>query len=154
MRLVTLETHGDEKLQQMEQIYGRFDLGIDGNPLDTWVNRNLRLFRFPEPMKHAYFPDVYVRKTKVNRRMHPALGEVFNDMVTRWEPNAREVYGLRQFVKCFNFGDGDKPNLFWYGAAWELSPAVTGEALTEAIQIFTKHGFKHDRKRIRTFEFW
>jgi len=153
MRRVELAPLTDQVVM-MEKVYGRFDIGFDGFPTDAWKGRNLKLFRPPEVLKHVYFPEAYVKRTLVNRQMFDAIGRVYQDIVGRWNAQAREAYGLNQFVKCYCFGDGSVPSLFWYGAAWELSPVVNGEALDQVIDLFKQHGFKHDRKRLRVFEYW
>jgi hypothetical protein len=144
----------DEHVSEMEALYGRFDLGLEGRPTPVWENRNLKHLRLPEMLQHAFFPGVYLLKVVVNRRMVGPLERVYLDICARWGEGERRAYGLSQFVKCYCFGEGAAPNLFWYGAAWELSPQVNGEALSEAVRLFQKHGFTHDRKRLRTFEYW
>jgi hypothetical protein len=93
----------------------------------------------------------------VNRRTAEALLRVFNEIETTWTPEARDAYGLNQFIRCYQFG-GKEPNLFWYGAGWELSPQVGGEVLSEAITIFQRHGWTYcwirDKRRLREFEYW
>jgi len=150
MRNVDLRSSSPE----MEAVYGKFDLTLEGVPTEQWENRNLKKLRLPEMLQHLFFPQVYLVKVWVNRRMMGAIERVYIELSTRWDAKARADYGLNQFVKCYAFGDGDRPSLFWYGGAWELSPAVSGEVLEEAIGIFKKYGFKHDRKRLRVFEYW
>jgi hypothetical protein len=144
----------DERITEIEALYGKFDLDLEGCPTLSWENRNLKRLRLPEMLQHAFFPDVYLVKVRVNRRMVGPLERVYLDICIRWNEQERKAYGLNQFVKCYCFGDGAAPSLFWYGAAWELSPQVNGEALTEAVKLFQKQGFTHDRKRLRSFEYW
>lgn len=147
-----------EQVAEMQALYGVFDIGLDGRPTALWEARNLKRWRSPEMFQLAFFPDVYVAKTVVNRRMLGPLALAYEEITARWTAEARAAYGLNQFVKCYLFGDGSAPSLHWYGAAWELSPQVGGEILSEVIKIFTRHGFTYcgttDKKRIRTFEFW
>jgi hypothetical protein len=147
-----------EAIPEMEKLYGRFDIGLDGRPTMLWEARNLKKWRSPEMFQLAFFPDVYVTKTLVNRRIFGPLPLVYEEIMARWTTEARQAYGLNQFVKCYNFGDGNAPSLFWYGAAWRLSPQVGGEVLGEVIKIFTRHGFTYcgttDKRRIRDFEYW
>jgi hypothetical protein len=138
----------------MEALYGKFDLGLDGYPTEPWKNRNLKRLRFPEMLEYQHFSGVYLAKVVVNRRMMGALERVYLAICERFPFEARRAYGLNRFVKCYCFGDGPGPNLFWYGAAWELSPAVGGEILDESAEIFRSFGFKHDRKKLRVFEYW
>jgi hypothetical protein len=154
MRNATLEYGTDERAKNAQELYGAFDIGLDAQPTPVWISRNLQHFRFPDTMQSAHFPDMWIRKTLVNRRMVGPLSNAFSEMVVRWTREARAVYGLNQFVRCYCFGDSGKPNLYWWGAAWDLSPKVNGEILSEVIDVFTRHGFTHDRKRLRTFEFW
>ena len=141
-------------VKDMELLYGQFDIGLDGQPTETWQNRNLKRLRLPEMLQHAFFPQVYLLKVVVNRRMVAPLERVYLDICNRWTESERKAYGLNQFVKCYCFGDGSAPSLFWYGAAWELSGQVSGEPLTETVKLFQKQGFTHDRKRLRVFEYW
>jgi hypothetical protein len=138
----------------MQVLYGKFDVGIDGQPSPAWESRNLVWLRFDGPMRHAFFPEIWVFKTLVNRRMKNALSTAFRELGLRWTREAKEAHGINQFVKCYCFGDGAKPNLHWYGAAWELSPALGGGELDDTIAIFIKAGFTYDRKRLRTLEYW
>jgi hypothetical protein len=86
--------------------------------------------------------------------MKTALSTAFRELGLRWTREAKEAHGINQFAKCYCFGDGAKPNLHWYGAAWELSPALGGGELDDTIAIFIKAGFTYDRKRLRTLEYW
>jgi hypothetical protein len=142
----------------MESLYGPFEITFEGVPALGWENYNLRKFQLPETLQLAYFPDAYLRFVRCNRRMIGALGGALSELVKTWSVEARAAHGLNQFVKCYCFGDGAGPNMHWYGAAWELSPRVGGEVLTEAIKIFTRNGFtwsgQEDKKRIRSFEYW
>jgi hypothetical protein len=145
-------------VKEMESLYGRFDISLDGTPSLVWLNRNLQKWRSPEMFQLAFFPDVYVKKVLVNRRIFGPLSLVYEEITTRWTVEARQAYGLNQFCKCYCFGDADIPSLFWYGAAWRLSQQLGGEVLTEVIKIFVRNGFTHcgltDKKRVRDFEFW
>jgi hypothetical protein len=141
-------------VREAETLYGRFDLNFEGQPRPAWIARNMAWYRFHGPMRHAYFPEIFIYKIQVNRRMKDALGNALGELQKRFTREALQAHGLDQFVKCYCFGEGAGPNLFWYGAAWELSPQVGGAELEEAIRIFTRAGFTHDKKRLRTFEYW
>jgi hypothetical protein len=147
-----------ENAREIESIYGPIDLDLGGKPTVSWERRYLKLHRLDEPLQHAFYPDCWVHKILVNKRIDSALGNVMREINARWTPEVRKIHGLDQFLKCYVFGDGNKPNLHWYGAAWQLSGAVNGEMLGEAIKVFARHGFTYaglnDKKRPRTFEFW
>lgn len=157
MRFAKLAPVGNA-VKEMETLYGTFDLDLNGYPNTLWQARNLKAWRPPEMFQCAFFPDVYIARVRINRRLLGPLGRVYEEMGARWTREARIAYGLNQFVKCYAFGDGDGPNLFWWGAAWRLSPQVGGEVLSQAIDIFKRHGFTAagttDKKRLRDFEFW
>jgi hypothetical protein len=153
MRHVDLAPVGDS-ITEMQTLYGKFDVGMEGLPSPGWIGRNLCWFRFDGPMRHAFFPTIYVYKAQVNRRMRAALGQAFGEVAKRWSREARTAHGIDQFVKCYCFGDGAKPNLHWYGAAWELSPRLGGGELEETVAAFVRAGFTHDKKRLRTLEYW
>jgi len=142
----------------LQTLYGMFDLDLCGRPTQVWENRNLKRFKPPEMLEHAFFPKVYLARVLVNRRMLGPIGRVYEEIAVRWNAQARAAHGLNQFFKCYCFGDGAAPNLFWYGGAWELSPAVGGDTLSEVVKIFTRHGFTHafatDKRRPRVFEYW
>jgi hypothetical protein len=139
---------------QMEAVYGKFDLGPEGYPTEPWENRNLKRLRLPEMLEHQHFSGFYLIRVQVNRRMMGALERVYLEIIRRWTQDARKAHGLNRFVKCYCFGDGATPSLFWYGAAWELSSTVNGETLDQVIDLFKGYGFKHDRRRLRVFEYW
>lgn len=147
-----------EEIKEMEHLYGKFSLGIDGCPSVPWQRRNLRFMRLDWPLQLAFFPEAWVHRIWVNHRMVGPLGRVLAEINARWTPEAKAAYGLDQFVKCYCFGEGAAPSLFWYGAAWQLSEQVGGEVLSEVVKVFTRNGFTHggatDKKRIRTFEYW
>jgi hypothetical protein len=157
MRNVSLAPVSD-KVVEMEKLYGPFEIGFDGVPNTAWEGYHLRKLPLPESLQLAFFPAMWLRELRCNRRMLGALEGALLEVKKTWPLAAREAHGLNQFVKCYCFGDGDSPNLHWYGAAWQLSPKVGGEILTEAIKIFTRHGFtwmgQEDKKRIRSFEYW
>jgi hypothetical protein len=142
-------------VREMEAIYGYFDLDINtGRPTTAWENRNLKSIRLPEGLEHQFFNGFYLLRVQVNRRMMGALERVYLEINKRWSAEARRAHGLNRFVRCYSFGEGDTANLFWYGAAWELSAAVNGEILAEAIELFKQYGFKHDKRKLRIFEYW
>jgi hypothetical protein len=143
-----------DAVKEAETLYGRFDLSFEGLPRPAWIARNLMWYRFHGPMRHAFFPEIFIYKTLINRRMRGAIDAVFADFHQRWTKEAAQAHGIDQFVKCYCFGDGQAPNLFWYGAAWEISPQVVGAELDEVILAFKRAGFTHDRKKLRTFEYW
>lgn len=160
MRFVKLASVSDTVVE-MEQLYGRFDIGLDGLPNTLWQSRNLKLWKPPEMFQMTFFPDVYLARIRVNRRIFGPLAETYEEIAVRWTTEARRGHGLNQFVKCYCFGDGTQPNLHWYGAAWELSPQVGGEVLSEVVKIFTRHGFTHgyvsekrNLSKLRTLEYW
>lgn len=153
MRFARLEPVTDVVIN-MQAVYGPFDLGLDGRPSRLWEGRNIKKFRPPEMMQHAFFPDVYLARIAVNRRILGALERVYQEIGACWTREARAAHGLNQYVKCYCFGEGSAPNLFWYGGAWELSVQVVGETLSKADEIFARHGFKRNPKRLRTFEYW
>jgi len=157
MRLAGLAPETD-KLAEMQQLYGRFDLDIvTGRPTDIWERRNLFHLRLPFGLQSAWFPDFWYRRIQVNRRASDSLLRVLTDISQLFTPEEIHESGLDQFVRCYNFGNG-KPSLFWYGAGWELSPKVTGDPLAQAIKFFVRHGWQYegvsDKRRVREFEFW
>jgi hypothetical protein len=153
MRFATLEPISP-RIKQAEAVYGKFDLGPDAMPNEWWLNRNTIWLQLREPMQSVWFADEWVRKVRMNRRMTVPFAKAEREIYERWTRPERHAHGLDQYVKCYCFLDGPGPNLHWWGAAWEVSPRVVGEVLTEVVAIFTRHGFKHDRTRLRTFEFW
>ena len=147
-----------EAVAEMEQLYGKFNLDLEGKPNLLWENQNLKKWRPPEMLQHAFFPQMYIAKVRVNRRIFGPLSLVYEEIAARWTTEARSAHGLNQFVKCYCLGDGHGPNLFWYGAAWRLSPQVGGSVLDEVAKIFTRNGFTYcgtlDKRRLRDFEMW
>jgi hypothetical protein len=147
-----------ENLESITKLYGPFDLDImTGRPTEQWERRNLRKLRLPFGLRHVHFPEFWLRRVLINKRASEALTGVLDQMAAQWTIEALSAHGLDQYVRCYAFGGGE-PNLFWYGAAWELSPAVGGEILGEVIRIFSRHGWTYcglnDKRRLRQFEFW
>jgi hypothetical protein len=147
-----------EHLAEINELYGRFDLDVNtGRPTPQWEGRNLHSLRLPFPLQSAYFPGFWLKRIQVNRRAADALLKVLREIAEIYTPEAREAYGLDQFVRCYAFG-GKEPNLFWYGAGWELSPQVGGEVLSDVLKIFQQHGWTYcwirDKHRIREFEYF
>lgn len=158
MRFVEMAPVSD-KVREMQKVYGTFDLDLQGRPNGSWEGRNIKIWHTGrEMLQHAFFPDIYLNRIRVHRAIWKPLGDVYKEIVTRWSPEYRRANGLDQFVKCYCFGDGTGPNLFWYGAAWELSPQVAGEVLTDVIKVFLRNGFTHayteDKRKLRTLEYW
>lgn len=158
MRQVELNPRIDH-LAEINTLYGLFDLDVStGRPTDAWEARNLHSLRLPFPLQSAYFPGFWHKRILVNHRAAEALLRVFQELAETYTPEAREAYGLDQFVRCYAFGGGKEPNLFWYGAGWELSPQVGGEVLSEVVKIFQRHGWTYcwikDKHRIRELEYW
>ena len=157
MRQVELIPEVDH-LDQMNKLYGLFDLDINtGRPTLHWEGRNLKSLRLPFPLQSVYFPGFWLKRLLVNRRAVEALSKVLTQMAQDFTPEAIDAYALNRFVRCYDFG-GSEPDLFWYGAGWELSPQVGGESLSEVIKIFQRHGWTYcgltNKRRIRDFEFW
>jgi hypothetical protein len=147
-----------EHLDEINQLYGLFDLDINtGRPTSQWEHRNLFFLRLPFELQSAYFPNFWLKRVQVNRRAAEALNRVFAEIAETYTPEARDAYGLNQFIRCYAFG-GKEPSLFWYGAGWELSPQVNGETLSDVIKIFQKYGWTYcwirDKRRIRELEYW
>lgn len=147
-----------ENLSQVNRLYGLFDLdAMTGRPTEAWERRNLHKLRLPFSLKYVHFPEFWLRRVLINRRAAQAMLGVLGQMAVQWSFEDLARVGLDQFVRCYAFGSGE-PNLFWYGAAWELSPEVTGETLAEVIKIFAAHGWAYcglnDKKRVRQFEYW
>ena len=157
MRAVKLNGKVDH-LDQMNELYGPFDLDQNtGRPTPAWEGRNLHTLRLPFALNSAYFPEFWVRRIKVNHRAANALHNVLSELAATHTIEALHKTGLDRYVRCYCFGDSS-PSLFWYGAAWELSPQVSGEELVTAIKIFGRHGWTYcgleNRSRTREFEFW
>jgi hypothetical protein len=157
MRLVELTSETD-KLAKMIALYGHFDLDmITGRPNEIWERRSLFNLRLPFSMRSIWFPEFWYRRIRVNRRCSDALLKVLLELQENFSLEEIKDTGLDEFVRCYDFGCG-KPSLFWYGAGWELSPKVTGDALAQAIKCFVRHGWHYegvdDKRRIREFEFW
>jgi hypothetical protein len=157
MRAVKLNPKID-RLEDMNSLFGLFDLDVNtGRPTSAWEGRNLHSLRLPFPLRSAYFPEFWVKRVQVNRRAADALHNVFMELRARHTIEALAKTGLDQFVRCYCFGDS-APSLFWYGAAWELSPQVSGEELTSTIKIFSRHGWAYcgleNKSRAREFEYW
>ena len=157
MRAVKLNAKVDH-LDQMNELYGPFDLDVNtGRPTPQWEGRNLHNLRLPFPLHSQFFPDFWVRRIKVNHRASDALHNVLAELRTSYTIEALAKNGLDRYVRCYCFGDST-PTLFWYGAAWELSPMVTGDTLTDTIKIFGRHGWTYcgleNRARSREFEYY
>lgn len=157
MRNVALAPVTD-RVKEIQSLYGQFALGPDGRPPETWERRNLKSLRLERPLKSPWFPEFSYLRILVNRRMQDSIAGVLHELNTRYEPEFQAAHGLDQFVKCYCFGDGTHPTLFWYGAAWRLSEQVSGETLSEVGKVFTKYGFTSvglgDKRRLRDFEYW
>lgn len=154
MRVEGLDLIKPEIAKKLEALYGPFGLGPDGQPLETWKARNIRKVRLGVVFRHSAFPNCWLRFVPVNRRMVGAISGVYAEVAARWTIEAQKQHGISLFQKCYCFGDGDMPNLFWYGAAWALPMALKGETLREMVKIFVRHGFtpKDDNERI--LEYW
>lgn len=148
----------NSSVHEMEKLYGTFDIGLDGRPTMLWESRNLKKWRSPEMFQLTFFPEAYIAKVWVNRRLFGPLAQTYEELTARWTTEVRRANGLNQFVKCYSFGDGDAPSLFWYGAAWRLSQQVPVQILDDVVKVFTRHGFTYcgatDKKRLRDFELW
>ena len=140
MHAVTL-TPTSEPIQTLEKIYTKFDLGPSGYPTPQWEGRNLKEIILKFRLRWFWAQDMYITRLKVNRRMMGALSLVLDEINEKWDPKEKEREALDQYVRTYAFGCDSKPNPFWWGAAYRLSPRVTGVALEEVLKIFTRHGF-------------
>ena len=154
MRVMELGIVKPELAGRLQLCYGVFSLGPDGRPLNTWEARNIRKVSLAVPMQTEAFPGIVLRWVLVNRRMLPAIQGVYGDIASRWGRDMQISTALANFVKCYCFGDGETPNLFWYGAAWQLSSKVHKEILRDVTKIFIKHGFSLQDGHDRIFEYW
>lgn len=154
MRVEGLDLVKPEIAKKLEELYGTFSLGPDGRPLSTWEERFLRKVRLAVQFRHAAFPNCWLKWITVNRRMVPAIQSVYTEVAVRWTPEYQGQHGLSTFQKCYCFGDGDAPNLFWYGAAWQLPKDLKGEPLREVVKIFIRHGFTPQADNERILEYW
>jgi hypothetical protein len=154
MRVEELDSVKPEVAQRLKELYGVFTLEPDGRPKAVWEDRWLKKVRFGVQFRHAAFPDFYLKWIRVNRRMVPAIQSVFNEVAVRWTHESQTALGINLYSKCYCFGDGDGPNLHWYGAAWQLSPKLKGEALRDLVKIFIRYGFTPQEDNERTLEYW
>ena len=76
MRFAKLAPVSDA-VAEMEQLYGRFDIGLDGQPNALWQARNLKVWKPPEMFQMAFFPDIYLARIRVNRRIFGPLALVY-----------------------------------------------------------------------------
>lgn len=154
MRVEGLELVKPEIAKKIEELYGPLSIGPDGQPLLEWEARNIRKVRLGIAFRHSAFPDYWLRFVPVNRRMIRAITAVYAEAAARWTVEYQASHGLNVFQKSYCFGDGDAPNLFWYGAAWQLPLVLKGELLREVVKIFVRNGFipRDDNERI--LEYW
>lgn len=152
-----------KEVADLVAIYGEFDLGLDGLPRSTWIGKHLVPFHLGRNrLQHYLFPEVYLHSFLVNRRMFPQLAKVFEEIENNWTPTDRTTNGLGQFVKCWCFGEGDRPTPTWWGASYTLSPNVGPELLEEVTKLFVRHGFTPGKiasasnvpKESRRFDFY
>jgi|SRR5215467_9553717 len=148
------DTRDPEAAKRILELYGPFALGPSGYPRETWEARHLRPARFAVQFQHAAFPEFCLKFVRVNRRMVPAIQSVFNEIAARWNLEVQAVSGLNRFYKCYCFGDGEELSLFWYGAAWQLSPLLRGDMLKEVVKIFVRNGFRPREDNERILEYW
>jgi hypothetical protein len=143
---------------ELVALYGEFDIGMDGQPRPGWLGRTLVPLRLQPRLQHYLFPDVYLTRILVNRRMVAPLAKVLEEFEKRWTYPERIENGLIQFVKCYCFGDGPVPQPSWWGASYHLSPKVDKVTLEQAIPFFTKAGFTWGgtlaRKDERRFDYY
>jgi hypothetical protein len=134
----------NDSIRALERVYSKFDLGANGLPTLAWENRNLRDYSLNRRLRYFYAPDVYLTKVRVNRQMVEPLNRVLSEIEARWDAKQAEKENLDIYVRSYCFGGGESsgPNAHWWGAAWDLSPLVSGVALEESIKIFLKNGFK------------
>jgi hypothetical protein len=154
MRVEGLELVKPEIAKRIEELYGPLSIGPDGQILDTWIHRNIRKVRLGVSFRHSAFLHCHLRFVPVNRRMVRAITSVYQEVAIRWTLEAQEKSGITIFQKCFCFGDGDAPNLFWYAAAWQLPMVLKGEILREMVKIFVRHGFTPRDDNERVLEYW
>lgn len=152
MHAVTL-TPTSEPIQTLEKLYTKFDLGPSGYPTLQWEGRNLKDIILRRRLRWFWAQDMWISRLKVSRRMAGAISLVLDEINERWDPAQAAKENLDQYVRTYCFGCDGVPNPFWWGAAYRLSPLVTGVALEEAIKIFTRHGFTWvgatDKKLVR-----
>jgi hypothetical protein len=154
MRVAGLDLLKPEIGKRIEELYGPLNVGPDGQPVDTWVTRNIRKTRLGVAFRHAAFPDCWLKFIPVNRRMVRAIVGVYAEAAARWTVEYQASHGINIFQKSYCFGDGDSPNLFWYGAAWQLPMALKGETLREMGKIFVRNGFTPREDNERILEYW
>jgi len=156
MRVTELVTREENQASRILELYGPFALGPGGTPRETWEARHLRRVRLAVQFKHAVFPDFCLRWISVNRRMVSAIQGVFSEVAARSTSEVQEASGLDTFIKCYCFGDRAEEglSLFWYGAAWQLSPKLRGDMLREVVKVFVRHGFTPRDDNDRILEYW
>lgn len=154
MRVTGLDLIKPELAKKIEVLYGPLSIGPDGQPLEAWESRNIRKVRLGIQFRHSAFPDYWLKFIGVNRRMVRAITSVYSEAAARWTVEYQRAHGLNVFQKCYCFGDGEEPSLFWYGAAWQLPLVLKGEPLRELQKIFVRHGFTPLPDNERILEFW
>lgn len=150
-KVIELGTEEDrERMHKAEQVYGKFELDFwTGKPTREWEIRQLHDLSIN--LWSYYIPDFFHRSVQVNRKAQATLAAIYAEIRSVFSPDEQKAYHLDQFVRCYCFGHGS-PSLFWWGAAWELSPKTKGDALDWAAEIFVKNGWK--RTSAKVFEHW
>jgi len=144
--------------EELVSLYGEIDMGPDGFPRAQWVGRTLVPLRLNPRLQYYLFPEVYLTRILVNRRMAPALAHVLEGIQRQWTYPETVENGLNQFVKCYSFGDGRAPQPCWWGASYWLSPKVQEDTIASVMKLFTKAGFTwggtFTRKDERRFDYY
>lgn len=116
------------KYDELEQFYGKFRLGADGYPTESWKKEFLTKIEPPYPMFLAWDTAKQVRTIRCHKKVAESLNWILTQIRTEFQGKLGES-GVCLFGGVYEFrrvSGSSKLSLHAYGAAIDLDPERNG----------------------------
>jgi hypothetical protein len=145
------------KSANIQDFYGRIEIGSDGTPTDRWESRALTQIVPAYPLRASWDTNLRIRKITCNRRVARSLSSIFECILKQYNGSqaAVQAAGLDLYGGCYCFRrvrGGAGLSLHSYGIAIDLDPdhnplgklwkPDTGMMPEAVIEIFAEHGWE------------
>lgn len=142
------------KYTELEQFYGKFKLGADGYPTESWKQEFLTKIVLPYPMFLAWDTNKQVKTIRCHKKVAKSLSRILDEIAGKFygrytETRVNLFGGVYEFRRV---SGSAKLSLHAYGAAIDLDPERNGRGVPYdgglsmispvVVDIFRSEGWK------------
>lgn len=147
-------THPKEK--DVEQAFGKIEIGQDGRPTARWEGSTLTAISLPYPMRLAWEPAQSIFRMTCHRSISRDLSSIFGEIKRHYDGDLEKIKAARMdlFGGCYGFGrkhGGNGLSIHSWGIGLDLDPERnplgkpwkkdSGMMPAAVVDIFLAHGW-------------